>query len=42
VQFTVENDLLTPTLKVRRDQAKAFFLHELKEMYNGGKLFGEE
>ncbi|KAJ0954959.1 putative long-chain-fatty-acid--CoA ligase [Helianthus annuus] len=31
--FTVENGLLTPTFKVKRPQAKAFFAKEISNMY---------
>ncbi|CAM0950289.1 unnamed protein product [Alopecurus aequalis] len=31
--FTVENGLLTPTFKVKRPQAKAYFAKELTDMY---------
>ncbi|VAI15637.1 unnamed protein product [Triticum turgidum subsp. durum] len=31
--FTVENGLLTPTFKVKRPQAKAYFTKELADMY---------
>jgi len=39
--FTVENDILTPTFKVKRDKAKEFFLSEIKDMYEGAALQGE-
>mmetsp|Transcript_34596 Transcript_34596/g.25761 ORF Transcript_34596/g.25761 Transcript_34596/m.25761 type:complete len:117 (+) Transcript_34596:781-1131(+) len=32
--FTVENDLLTPTYKVKRNKAKNVFSKEIEEMYN--------
>jgi len=32
--FTVENDLCTPTLKIRRHVAKKYFADKLKELYN--------
>nr|GMD42172.1 long chain acyl-CoA synthetase 6, peroxisomal-like [Ipomoea batatas] len=32
--FTVENGLLTPTFKVKRPQAKAYFAQAISEMYN--------
>ena len=32
--FTVENDLCTPTLKVRRHVAKKYFANKIKELYN--------
>ncbi|XP_071729803.1 long chain acyl-CoA synthetase 7, peroxisomal-like [Rutidosis leptorrhynchoides] len=31
--FSVENDLLTPTFKVKRPQAKAYFAKEISNMY---------
>jgi long-chain acyl-CoA synthetase len=31
--FTVENDLLTPTLKSKRPQLKAHFKEQLDKMY---------
>eukprot|EP00850_Spirogloea_muscicola_P009547 SM000054S18033 [mRNA] locus=s54:25048:31844:+ [translate_table: standard] len=31
--FTLENDLLTPTFKIKRPQAKAFFEKEIARMY---------
>ena len=31
--FTVENDLLTPTFKVKRNKAKNVFAKEIEEMY---------
>mmetsp|Transcript_43353 Transcript_43353/g.41774 ORF Transcript_43353/g.41774 Transcript_43353/m.41774 type:complete len:117 (+) Transcript_43353:1662-2012(+) len=31
--FTVENDLLTPTFKVKRNKAKIVFQKEIDEMY---------
>ena len=40
--FTAENDLLTPTFKLKRNEAKKFFLKEIKEMYGIAKLHGEE
>jgi long-chain acyl-CoA synthetase len=40
--FTVENDLLTPTFKLKRNEAKQYFLKEIKEMYGGAKLQGEQ
>lgn len=42
IAFTVENDLLTPTFKLKRNEAKKFFLKEIKAMYDGAKLQGEE
>jgi long-chain acyl-CoA synthetase len=32
--FTVENDLCTPTMKVRRHVAKKYFANKIKELYN--------
>jgi len=32
-QFTVENDLLTPTFKLKRPQATTFFQSQIDEMY---------
>ena len=32
--FTVENDLCTPTMKVRRHIAKKYFANKIKELYN--------
>ena len=32
--FTIENDLVTPTLKVKRHNAKKFFEKEIEDMYN--------
>ncbi len=39
--FSVDNDLLTPTFKLKRNEAKQFFLKEIKAMYDGAKLQGE-
>lgn len=39
--FSVENDLLTPTFKVKRNEAKQYFLSQIKDMYQGAKLQGE-
>jgi len=36
--FSVENDLLTPTFKLKRNEAKAHFINEIKAMYDGAKL----
>lgn len=33
--WTIENDLLTPTLKVKRDQVAAYFAEEIKGLYVG-------
>ena len=40
--FTAENDILTPTFKLKRNEAKAYFLKEIKGMYSNAKLQGEE
>jgi long-chain acyl-CoA synthetase len=40
--FTVENDLLTPTMKLKRHESKQLFYTQIKEMYNGAKLQGED
>jgi len=40
-EFTVENDLLTPTFKLKRNEAKKKYLEQIKEMYDGAKLQGE-
>lgn len=40
--FTQENDLLTPTFKLKRMEAKQYFIKEIKQMYGGAKLQGEE
>jgi long-chain acyl-CoA synthetase len=40
--FTVENDLLTPTFKLKRNEAKNYFISEIKDMYGGAKLQGEK
>ncbi|XP_037493822.1 long chain acyl-CoA synthetase 6, peroxisomal isoform X2 [Jatropha curcas] len=32
--FTIENDLLTPTFKIRRPQAKAYFEKAISQMYS--------
>jgi long-chain acyl-CoA synthetase len=42
IAFTPDNDLLTPTFKLKRNEAKKFFLNEIKELYGGAKLQGEE
>ena len=41
-QFTVENDLLTPSFKLKRNEAKKFFFNEIKQLYGGAKLQGED
>jgi len=40
--FTQENDLLTPTFKLKRMEAKNYFIKEIKQMYGGAKLQGED
>lgn len=40
-EFTVENDLLTPTFKLKRNEAKKAYLAQIKDMYEGAKLQGE-
>lgn len=40
--FTAENDILTPTFKLKRNEARRFFFNEIKAMYGGDKLQGEE
>lgn len=40
--FTIENELLTPTMKLKRNEAKHFFLNQIRSMYDGAKLQGEE
>ena len=42
IAFTSENDLLTPTFKLKRNEAKSFFLNEIKELYGGALLQGDE
>lgn len=37
-ELTVENDCLTPTLKLKRNETKLKFLEEIRKMYGGGKL----
>jgi long-chain acyl-CoA synthetase len=39
--FSVENDLLTPTFKLKRNEAKKHFFNEIKNMYKGSLLQGE-
>ena len=41
-EFTLENGLMTPTMKVKRNEAKIKYLSEIKKMYDGAKLQGEE
>jgi|LauGreDrversion4_2_1035121.scaffolds.fasta_scaffold112271_2 long-chain acyl-CoA synthetase len=40
--FTPENDILTPTFKLKRNEAKKYFIKEIKNLYAGAKLQGEE
>ena len=40
--FSMENDLLTPTFKLKRAEAKKYFIKEIKSMYDGAKLQGED
>ena len=40
--FTVENGLLTPSFKLKRNEAKHYFFSEIKDMYDGAKLQGED
>jgi len=35
--FTLENDLLTPTMKLKRNEVKNKYLNELKSMYAEGE-----
>jgi len=42
VAFTPDNDILTPTFKLKRNEAKLYFMKEIKEMYKGAKLQGEK
>ena len=37
--FTVDNDLLTPTFKLRRNNAKKFFEQQIQQMYEEGEKF---
>ena len=37
-QFSVDNDLLTPTFKLKRNEAKKFFKDQIKELYKGAAL----
>jgi len=41
-EFKPENDLLTPTFKLKRNEAKQYFFNEIKAMYDGAILQGEE
>ena len=40
--FSVENEILTPTFKLKRNEAKLAFIDDIKRMYGGAKLQGEE
>ena len=40
--FTPDNDILTPTFKLKRNEAKKYFLSHIKNLYGGAKLQGEE
>lgn len=40
-EFTVENDTLTPTFKLKRNEAKKMYIAKIKQMYEGAKLQGE-
>ena len=40
--FSVENDILTPTFKLKRAEARKVYYVQIKEMYGGAKLQGEE
>ena len=35
--FTVDNDLLTPTMKIKRAVARKYFAKEIKEMYDSAE-----
>ena len=41
-ELTVENDCLTPTLKLKRNETKQRFIAEIREMYGGTKLQGDD
>jgi long-chain acyl-CoA synthetase len=41
-EFTLENNMLTPTMKLKRNDAKKKYYDQIKEMYDGAKLQGEE
>ena len=36
--FTQENDLVTPTFKLKRNDVKFFFINQIKAMYEGATL----
>ena len=40
--FSVENEILTPTFKLKRNDAKKAYYSQIKELYGGAKLQGEE
>jgi long-chain acyl-CoA synthetase len=40
--FSAENNTLTPTFKLKRNEAKIMYLKEIKSMYDGAKLQGED
>lgn len=40
-EFTVESGILTPTFKLKREDAKKMFLRNIKEMYGGAGFQGE-
>jgi len=40
--FSVENNILTPTFKMKRYEGKKFYIKEIREMYGGAKLQGDE
>jgi len=39
--FSVENEIFTPTFKIKRNDAKKAYYTQIKEMYGGAKLQGE-
>lgn len=41
-EWTLENGMLTPTMKLKRNDARNKFYDQIKEMYDGAKLQGEE
>lgn len=40
-EFTVDNGLLTPTFKLKRGEAKEYFIEQIKQMYGGAIFQGE-